>query len=408
MTQINRRRFVGLLGASGIVGAAGCLGDDDENPETDSSADAGGNDEDQPTEVAEFDFPAGADDSGIVSDRILSGTRDVLAATNRYRISREYELDYEKADRDVVETTYDVEGNRVHEHQLRDGTAIDRVMTPEQALCRAAEVDGDRSGQWTTDTVDPDAIGARNFHLYPFEKTMISALLDRGSFEFDGIVTVDEQRYARYSGAVTRREWVSHHRWDSARVAHELESPLEGTLSLLLSRDGAIRTVEYDLAGEVARVTHEGREVTGVDVRGTTQLEGDDLAELSTPDWAGSDGFREFAVEDWNDSRVYELTAGPALPGSSQLVYAEFYVMAEIDGKRYFDRFSKSTDFEVGDRLFVGFDRDEFVLSRFSISGPNALEEADQIEIGVYLFDPNRHLDRSLVYHEAFRPEAVR
>lgn len=404
MSPINRRRFVGLLGASGIVSAAGCLGDSDDgeaNPKTDDSTDAGGDDE-QPTETDEFDFPAGADDSGIVSDRILSGVRDIFATTDRYRISQEYELDYENADPNTVEVAYDVEEEQVFERQLQDDTRIERLVTPERTLCRATEVDGDRSGQWTTDTVDLDAIDARNFHLYPFEKTMVSTLLDRGSFGFDGIVTEGEQRYARYVGDVAEREWPVDQWWDSARVAHELESPLEGTVTLLLSEDGAIHAVDYDLVGEIARQTRNVRRVTDVRMRGTVQFEYDDLEELSAPEWSDSDEFREFSVEDWNNSPVYEMTAGPSLPGSMELMYAEFYVMAQVGEQRYIEQFSRSTDFEVGDQLFMGFERDEFVLSRYSISGPNALEEADRIEVSVYLFHPEK--DRSLVYHEEFQP----
>lgn len=404
MTQINRRRFVGLLGASGIVSAAGCLGDGDDgeaDPKTDDSTDGGGSDE-QPTEVDEFDFPSGADDSGIVADRILSGIRDTFADTDRYRISQAYELDYGSANPNAVEVTYDVEGNEVLESQIQDGTRIERWVTPEQTLCRATEVDGDRSGQWTTDTVNLDAIDARNFHLYPFEETMISTLLRRGSFDFDEIVTEGDQRYARYSGDVTEREWPVDQWWDSARVAHDLESPLEGSVTLLLSEDGAIHAVEYDLAGEIARQTREMREVTDVRMQGTVRLEYDSLEELSTPEWADSGEFRTFAVEDWNNSPVYEMTAGPALPGSMELMYAEFYVMAQVGEKRHIEKFSRSTDFEVGDQLFMGFERDEFVLSRYSVSGPNALEEADRIEVSIYLYHPDK--DRSLVYHEEFLP----
>lgn len=396
---INRRRFVGLVGVSGIVGTAGCLNNGDDDPGDSSGPNSSVN---EPTTAQEFAFPPGADANGIVADRVLSGVRDVIAATDRYRISQEYEFDYGNNSSNTGELTYDVEAEQVLERQVQNGTEIERLMTPDRALCRATEVDGDRSGQWTADAVDLDAVGARNFHLYPLEKTTVPTLLEGASLDFDEIVTENEQRYARYSGEVSQHTWATHQWWDSARVAHELESSLEGSLSILLSENGAIHTVEYDLTGEVARESSGGREVTATDVRGTIQLEYDNLKELSTPEWSESDEFREFEIGEWNDSPVYELAAGPALPGSTELVYAEFHVMARVGEERHIETFSKPTDFEAGDHLFMGFERDEFVLSRYSISGSNALEVADEIEVSVYLYHPEK--GRSLVYHEEVQP----
>jgi hypothetical protein len=86
---VNRRRFVGLLGASGIVGAAGCLGGDNGgNANGPSEQDTSESQtEDQSIDPDEFDFPPGADETGIVPNRILSGARDILATTDRYQIA---------------------------------------------------------------------------------------------------------------------------------------------------------------------------------------------------------------------------------------------------------------------------------------------------------------------------------
>lgn len=405
---VNRRRFVGLLGTTGIVGAAGCLGDSDggnlengggPNTETSRRTSTSG---DQTAEVEEFNFPPGADDGGIVSERVLSGARDVLAATDRYRITQASELDYGAEGSDSVETTYDVGESRVLERQLQDGTEIERLVTPDRTRCRATEIEGDRSGRWTTDAVDLDVLGARSFRHYPFETTAVPVLLDDASLEFDTIVTEDDQQYARYSGTVVQREWTEHRWRDSARLDRGLESPLEGTVSLLLAESGAVRAVEYELTGEIVRETVDGRDTTDAVARGEIRLEYDGLEELTTPEWADSDRFREFAVADRSFGRVYELIQGPALPGSMDLTYAEFYVTAHLDGDRYVAKFSKAQDFEVGDRLFMGIGSDGLELSRFSVSGRNPLAVADWIEIGVSLFHPER--GRSLVYHEEFRP----
>lgn len=403
---IDRRRFVGLLGAAGIVGAAGCSGtgggrsteSGTENDGTDDGDDA----TDQPAETPEFDFPPGADDGGIVSDRILSGVRDILATTDRYRISQAYRLDYGNGTVATAETTVDVDGDTVLERRTHGDTEIQRFVTPEHARCRASQIDGDRTGQWVTASVDPTAVDARSFHLVPFEQTTASTLLGSASLGFDGIVTEGDQSYARYTGSAIQREWPRRQWWDSARLAHDLESPLEGTVSLQLAESGAVRAVEYDLTGSVARETREGRDVTDTTARGEIRFEYGGSEEVATPDWADSGRFRAFAVTDHSTGPVYEMTQGPALPGSRNLAYAEFHVAAHLDGEQYFAQFSKTQDFEVGDRLFMGIGRDGLELSRFSVSGRNPLAAGDWLEVSVYLFHPEK--GRSLIYHDEFQP----
>lgn len=404
---VDRRRFVGLLGAAGIVGAAGCTGDGGGQPAesgagNDSTADGTGDATDQPPETPEFDFPPGADDGGIVSDRVLSGVRDILATTDRYRISRAYQLDYGNGTVATAEATVDVDGDTVLEQQTRGDTRVQRLVTPEHARCRSSEIDGDRTGKWVTGSVDPTAVDARSFHLVPFEQTTVSTLLDSASLAFDGIVTEDDQAYARYTGPAIQREWPRDQWWDSARLAHHLESPLEGTVSLLLAESGAIHAVEYDVVGSVARQTREGRDVTKTAARGEIRFEYGGLEAVAEPGWADSDQFRAFSVTDLSTGPAYEMTQGPALPGSRNLTYAEFYVAAHLDGEQYVAQFSKSQDFEVGDRLFMGIGRDGLELSRFSVSGRNPLAAGDWVEVSVYLFHPER--DRSLIYHDEFQP----
>jgi hypothetical protein len=404
--SVNRRRFVGLLGASGIVGSAGCLGGDDggnpgENSEPDTSEN-GNETEDQSVDPDQFDFPPGADDSGIVPDRVLSGVRDILATTERYQVSQSYQLDHGNGAVTAAEETIDVQGETAYEQQISEGTRIERLVTPEETRCRATEVEGDRSGQWVVNPVDPDTLGARSFHLYAFEQTTVPELLGNGSLEFEEIVTENDQRYARYTGTSVQREWASHQWWDSARMDHQVETPLEGTVSLLLAESGAVHAVEYEIAGSVARQSLQGREVTDAVARGEIQFAYDGLEAVATPDWASGDGFREFGIEDRNNTRVYELTQGPALPGSVNLSYAEFYVCAHLDGEQYIAKFAKTQDFEVGDPLFMALGDDGLEVNRFSLDGTNPLTEADWIEVSVYLFHPEK--ERSLIYHDEFQP----
>ena len=401
---VNRRRFVGLLGASGIVGAAGCLaGDNDGNADKPSEQDTSESQTaDQSIDPDEFDFPPGADETGIVPNRILSGARDILATTDRYQIAQSYDLQYGDGSSTAAETTVDMDGETALEQQLSEGTRIERLVTPEEARCRSMEIEGDRSGQWVTDSVTPGAAGARSFHLYPFAETTVSTLLDNASLEFTEIVSKNDQRYARYSGSAVQREWAAQQWWDSARVAHQLETPLEGTVSLLLAESGAIRALEYEVAGSVARESRQGRDVTDTVARGEIQFTYDGLKDVVAPDWASGGNFREFAVNDYSNSPLYELTQGPALPGSVNLSYAEFHVCIHADGERYLDTFAKTQDFEVGDRLFMGIDNDGLEVNRYSLPGKNPLVDSDWIEISVYLFHPEK--DRSLIYHEEFQP----
>lgn len=403
---VNRRRFVGLLGASGIVGVAGCLGGDDGgngggNPDEPSEQDTS-EPEDQSIDPDEFDFPPGADETGIIPNRILSGVRDILATTDRYQIAQSYELEYGDGGSTAAETTVDMAGETAFEQQVTEGTRIERLVTPEETRSRSTEIEGDRSGQWVSDSVNPGAVGARSFHLYPFAETTVSTLLDNASLEFNEIVSRNDQQYARYSGSAVQREWPTQQWWDSARVSHQLETPLTGTVSLLLSESGAIQALEYEVAGSVARESRQGRDVTDTVVRGEIQLTYDGLEDVVAPDWTDGGNFREFAVNDYSNSPVYELTQGPTLPGSVNLSYAEFHVCVHADGERYLDTFSKTQDFEVGDRLFMAIDNDELEVDRYSLSGTNPLVDSDWIEISVYIFNPNT--DRSLVYHEEFQP----
>lgn len=397
---INRRRFVGLLGTAGVGGTAGCMGTSDPRDDPGNSS-ATATAADGPTDAPEFDFPPGADDGGIVSDRILSGVRDTLATTDRYRISWTSHIDYSDGPTLTTEATEDVAGETVLEQRIQGSTRLDRFHTPEQTRCRSSEVDGNRSGKWLAAPIDPAAVGARSFHLAPFERAGLPALIDSATFDFDEIVTENGQSYARYTGTAVQRDWVRHW-WDSARFAQQLESPLEGSVSLLLAQDGTVHALEYELSGTVSRTAHDGQHITNVTTRGQLRLEYGDLAEVTAPGWTESDDFRSFAVIDRGSNRVYELTGGPALPGTTNLAYAEFYVTAQVDGQQYAARFSKTQNFDVGDRLYLGINEDGLELSRFSVSGTNPLVAGEWVDISVFLFNPET--GRSMIYHDEFRP----
>lgn len=413
---IQRRRFVAVVGTAGIAGVAGCVGDDEPADEHDggSGSESGsGDDEDEQGAEAEaeqdgdgFDFPPGADENGVVIETVLSGAREALDRAGRYRIEQRHGFAYPSARDEAMEITYDVDGETIHETERRSDEEIDRWVTPERTICRSVAVDDDRSGLWRTDTaVDPE----QRFGRYPFEETAVPALLESTAFEFDEIVVEDpendddaERSYARYSGDVASPGGTLLRSWDSARVAHRFESAPEGRVSMLLSESGAIHAVEYELAGQVARSTHDGYDVIDAEASGSVAFEYDDLEALNAPEWAeaSADEHRSFAVEERSQNHAYELVQGPSLPGASEYEHAEFYVRTSVGDDVYVDRHTQQQSFDVGDRLFAGIDDGELVADWKPVSGRDPFVEADRIEMTVYLYAPGE--GRTPVFHETY------
>lgn len=408
---VDRRRFVGLLGATGIVGTAGCIGgaellDDDPGEPAATTDDGNGDEQDESNaeETETFDFPQGADENGLVVETIVSRARKHVTETDRYRVTQDHEIDYRNGNVDTTTITYDAGDGAVHERELQNDLEIDRWVTRDHTVSRFTTGNDDLDARGRSEPADPLIDSDRRFHHYPFERTTVPMLLESTSFDFDGIVTDDERSYARYTGDVVWTDELKLRRWNSARIAHQLESVSDGNVSVLLAENGRIRTVEYELVGEVARLTHNGREVLDTVTSGTVQFEYDDLGSLAAPEWSETDDstdVREFSVEDRSLGRVYELFRGPSLPGSINLRYAEFYVTAQFGEERYVVQYHQPRDFDVGDRLFVGFDG-ELSVDRTSNSGGSALVEADRVEVSVYLYAPRE--ERVPVFHETVYP----
>ena len=438
---VGRRRFVGFLGATGIAAGAGCLGDE-EVEELDEPADDTANDDDSSIpEEPEFEFPNGADASGVVPETIVSGARDVLASAGRYRIVQHLEVEPASGASQRSTTSYEVSEDGFLEHQAREEVAIDRWVTPERTVGRSAEVDGDRSGAWASDTWLPGGTG-RDFRLYPFETLAVPSLLAGGSYDFDEIVPGyehihpaeaddeteaddangddangddangddggddgddgdddgevhhdDDREYARYEGVFDRSSQATLPRWTDARFAHVFDRVTTGTVSFLVDEDGGLRAFEFELEGQLVTVEHDSREASSATVRGTVAIEHDGLEELTAPDWGDpddQDGVHEFGVRVLGGpGPIFELASGDALPGWTERRYAEFYVAASFGDERYVGRLTRQDEFEVGDRLYVGLDGDELVVSPSAVSGINALKEADRVDLAVHSFDPS-------------------
>lgn len=405
----DRRRFIGLVGVTGMAGTAGCIGGSDlldsSDREPDTDDDQSGKPDAETTEDETFDFPDGADEGGLSTDRVVSGARHILATTDRYRIEHEYELDYANGSPDVLSLSYDIDESTVLERRRQGESEIERLVTPDGAVCRSSEVDGERSGRWMSDIAGQYGSETGDLHILPFGQTGVASLVEGTSFSFEEVITEDDRSYARYEGTILQPGQISLQRWNSARVTHQLESSSSGTVSLLLAENGALREVRYEIDGDVTRLLNNDHETLDTTISGEVRFVYDDLETVTTPEWAetdGSEAFREFSVEERSMGHLYEMTRGPKLPGSVETEYADFFVTAHFDGEQHTDRFSGPLDFEVGDKLFAGFDGGEFVTSRRSISGRNAFADADRVAVSIYLYRPGA--PRALIYHEALVP----
>ncbi len=412
--MINRRRFVVLTGTAGIVSAAGCIGDDEQSPNEEGQSsggeetgeegeDGGAEADDQPEE---FEFPAGADESGIVTETVLAGSRQFIDEQDRYRATERYELNYSDAPRDEMETVYDIDEQLVHEQQTRNGVEIDRWVTPDRAVVRSVDPDSDRTSRWQARTLNSTISSGGTFNRYPFEEITIPSLLKSAAFEFDEIVTESEQPYARYVGEINRSESLELRQTKSARVDHRLESVADGSISILLAESGAIRAVEYEFSGVGTRQTHDGREEAGIQASGEVEFEyDDDLDSLAIPEWAetlDSNATRDFGTRETSLGETYKLLEGPSLPGSVEQEYAEFYLTAQFGSQRYTDRYTPRKEFDTRDGVVAWLEDDELQLDWASFSGQDAFVEADRIEMSIYLNSPNK--GRSLVFHEEYAP----
>ncbi|MEF8778036.1 MAG: hypothetical protein V5A36_03900, partial [Natronomonas sp.] len=422
--EINRRRFVAFAGAASLVGAAGCIGDEEPSEESqpdgangnnqnndgngnsqnnggdgsEGESDDGGEAEEDPIEA--FDFPLGADESGVVTDTVVAGSRQFLEGTQRYRVEQQHDLDYADAPRDKIEITYDAGPETVHERRSRDGVEINQWVTPEGIVGRSADTETGRTGRWQSETVGP-ATGSRGgFNNYPFEESAVPGLLKSASFGFEEIVTESEseseseseQAYARYSGEIVNPEQLELVQWETARVDYQIESTSEGNVSMLLAESGAVHAVEYDFVSEVIRQTYEGTETIEIEVDGRVQFEYGELEALSKPGWAdpsGSNDVRTFEITETSLGQTYTLTDGPALPGSIELEYSEFYITAQFGDDQYIDRYTPRQNFEIGDGVVAGLD-EKFELGWGRFPGQDVFAEAERIEMSIYLYAPGK------------------
>jgi hypothetical protein len=426
--QINRRQFVAFAGAASLVGAAGCIGDQepsndpdgangnnqnsDGNGDSQNNGDGGSNggDEAEGDPIESFDFPLGADESGVVTDTVVSGSRQFVEGTDRYRVEQQHVLDYADAPKDEIEIAYDVGEKAIHERRFRDSVEINRWVTPERIVGRSTDTDAGRSGRWQGTTVAP-ATGSRGgFNKYPFEETAVPGLLKSASFGFEEIVTESEseseseQAYARYSGEIVNPEQLDLVQWETARVDYQIESISEGSVSMLLAESGAVHAVEYEFIGEATRQTYEGTETIEIEVEGRAQFEYGDLEALSKPGWAnpsGSNDVRTFEITETSLGQTYTLTDGPSLPGSVKLEYSEFYITAQFGDDRYIDRYIPRQSFEVGDGVVAGLG-EKFELGWGRFPGQDVFAEADRIEMSVYLYAPGE--GRTQIFYEERYP----
>lgn len=406
----NRRRFLAVAATAGIASVTGCIGGgeqslgDEQSPGEDENGD---DHESEPREdPEEFDFPPGANETGIVAETLVAGSRQFVDDQDRYRTTQIHDIEYGDGGSDSIEMTYDVDERLVHEREMRNGVEIDRWVTPDRVVAQSVGGDADRTNRWQSRNDGSAATSAGSFNRYPFEDSTVPSLVKSASFEFDEIVTESEQPYARYTGEIKRAESLELRQPKSARVDTQVESASDGNLSILLAESGAIRTVEYEFSGEGIRLAHDGRKEVGIQARGEVDFEyHGDLEPLQSPEWVES--------PDWNETRTFEisrtslgetikLVEGQPLPGSVEREYTKFYVTAQFGSEVYIDRFMPRMGFDTSDGLVAGFDEDEFQLDWAAFSGPDAFVEADRVEMSVYLFSPV--YGRSLVYHEEYQP----
>lgn len=406
--RINRRRFVAVVGAASVLGTAGCIGGGEEpagevendgggNGGGDGSTEKQGQDEEDGDESTEaFDFPPGADDGGIVTETVVAGSRQIVENTERYRIEQTHELNCSDAPRDEMTFTDEVDGQTVYERLQRDSAEIDHWITPDRTVGRAVDKDTGVTGRWRAESVDSTPVD-------PFEATSVPSLLESASLEFGGITSDADRPYARYAGEIVG-SGIELRQPESARSDYRVESTSGGSVTLDLFENGAIRAVEYEYAGEVTRLTHEGREVVEFEADGHVQFTYDGLESLTRPEWASGQGsdVREFGFTETSLGRTYRLLDGPSLPGTVNQEYAEFYLMAEFDGERYIDRYSPRTEFDSGEGAVADFHESELELDWQSISGRDAFVEADRLEMSIYLYAPG--VGRSVLFHEEIDP----
>ncbi len=410
--NINRRRFVTLTGAASVVGLAGCVGGGEESDQP-SNSDGNGEQssdddgEQEPEEEPEaFDFPPGAKENGIVMETVLAGSRQFVDKQDRYRTTQTYELDYSNAPTDEISITYDADEQLVHEQETRNGVEINRWVTPERTVAQSVDPDADRTNRWQTQTPEATVSAGNTFNRYPFEETIIPSLLQSASFEFEEIVTESEQAYARYTGEINRAETPELRQPDSARVDYRLESISRGSVSMLLAESGAVRSVEYEFAGEGNRLTYDGPEEMEIEVTGELDFEFDEeLEALTAPEWVetpDSDTTRRFETKETNIGGTYIFASGQPLPGSVKQEYTEFYITAQFGSERYIARYRPRRGFEVRDRVVAWRDNNGLHLDWTSFSGQDAFLEADRIELSIYLYAPSK--GRSLIYHDEYTP----
>jgi hypothetical protein len=347
-----------------------------------------------------FDFPPGANENGIVKETVVAGGRQFLEETGRYRLTQTHELDYSDAPREQMDITYDVEEGIIHERLSVRSVEIDRWITPDRTVAQSVDTDIDRTGRWRTETVDPvrDSNGA--FTSYPLKKTTLPALLASASFEFDRIVTEAEQPYARYAGEITGSERLELRQRETARVDYRIESVSDGNVSMLLAESGAIRSVEYEFTAEVTRRTRNGRETIEIGTSGEINLAQDEeLDAVTEPKWIdSSESVREFGFTETSLGRTYKLASGPPLPGSVKLEYSQFYLTAQFGEDKYIARYTPRTEFDTSSGVVASLKNGELEMDWKSMSGRDAFEEADRLEMSVYLYTPDE--GRTIVFHE--------
>ncbi len=408
-----RRRFITFAGAAGIATLTGCFGDDEQPPiesESDGGGDDGGNgdeggdgeeeESEEPEESEPFSFPPGADESGLVKSTVLSGFSQFIEEAGRYRIEQQQEFEYSDAPRDRLNATYDVDGRTVHEKLTRDDAAFDRWVTPDRTVARSTDDETGRGGRWRSETVD-GANGSNGRFGYPPAETTAPALIESASFDFDGIVTEGEQPYARYTGELEDSDRFELRQRRSARIEYRPESVSTGRVSFLLAESGAVRTVEYEFTAEASRVTHEGHERVEIGADGRVQFEYDGLEDQTTPEWAetaDSDDVRSFGFTETSLGRTYRLISGPPLPGTLEFEYSEFYLTATFGDDRYHARYTPRREFDDSSGVVAYLVDGELEMEWASFSGTDALEDADRIELSVYLRIPE--VGRTMVFHE--------
>lgn len=412
-SSVGRRRFVTLAGATGVVSVAGCIGGEDESSDQgEGETIDGGNENDENGEDGEtpeegrdeFDFPPGANENGLVTATVLSGFSEFVGQAERYRIEHQRELSYSDAPRDRIDVTYDVDGRAVYEQLKRNDTEFDRWITPERTVARSANDEADRHGQWRSETVGRTK-GSDDMFEYPLTKTTVPALIGSTSFDFAEIVTEGERSYARYTGELGDSDRFRLRKRRSARIEYRPESVSGGHVSLLLAESGAVRALDYEFTVESTRVTHEGREPVELSADGQVRFEYDDLEDRTTPEWvesAESDDIRSFGLEEASLGLAYRQASGPSLPGTLELEYSDFYVMAEFDGERYFAKYSTRREFDDTPGFLAYLVEGELKVDWQSMSGRDAFEEADRVEISTYLRAPGE--GRTMVFHEERRP----